>query len=308
MPARTYPDTPVPSLPMVSVRTGPRAPRTGQREAADSSGMGDPNIRSGPVHAGAPSGAMGTLGWGLHTPRFTVPSAPNARHGRRPLSDPRQLHYDPPGTIPGPGGTWGLGTPLGSFLPGLDAEIEPRPLASGPPPLRPYASSMPLPSEGGRDAGTSAAGVLPPEYYSEPAPSLTYTPANPASTRLTAPVMMGLGLAYTPAASGVVLATVTGLFSTLTVNVSAQLGARYGTGPAPVNGDPPRGSRWGTGASDWPITASQLVSAAVPFTMTQILWLVPDTAYWFDLSLATSNAVDAAQVTNVVASFTELAQ
>lgn len=146
MPAQAYPVNPVPAVPMAPVRTGPRAPRTGQREAADTSGQGDPDIRSGPVHAGAPSLAMGTLGWGLRTPRFTVPSAPNVTHGRRPLSDPRQWHYNPPGTIPGPGGTWGLRAPLGRFLPGLDDEVQPKGLASGPPPLQPFASRMPLPT------------------------------------------------------------------------------------------------------------------------------------------------------------------
>jgi hypothetical protein len=146
VPAQPYPVNPVPAVPVSPVRIGPRKPRHGQVEAADTTGLGDPDVTSGPVHAGAPSGVMGTVGWGLHTPRFTVPAAPNVLHGRRPLSDLRQYHYNPPGTIPGPGSTWDLGAPLGSFLPGLDDEVEPKGLAAGPPPLQPYASTMPLPT------------------------------------------------------------------------------------------------------------------------------------------------------------------
>lgn len=107
MPAVAYPVNPYPAVTLTPFRDGPWRPRTGQAEGAEQpagSGLGDPRAVSGPAAAGSPDLRMGTLGWGLRTARFTPPSAPDGRHGIRPLADARQLHYDPPGSIPGPGG------------------------------------------------------------------------------------------------------------------------------------------------------------------------------------------------------------
>ena len=113
VPAVRYPPPLVPAVVMTPARTGPHQPRTGQAEAAEAqmpgAASGAPAATSGPAGYSSPSGAMGTLGWGLRTRRFARPAATQARgirrlRGTRRLADARQMHYGPPGTIPGPGG------------------------------------------------------------------------------------------------------------------------------------------------------------------------------------------------------------
>lgn len=107
-------------------------------------------------------------------------------------------------------------------------------------------------------------------------------PANPTLTTSTAAaVMMGLGVSFTPAASGKVEVKVTGAM-TNTVSgdgVTAQIA--YGTGSAPTNGAAATGTTTGTLARFSTAAASQLV----PFSVTDIVTLTPSTNYWFDLQV-----------------------
>jgi hypothetical protein len=146
----------MPAQPLTPVRGGPRRPRTGQSEGAENpaagTGLGDPHTLSGPAAFVSPALLMGALGWGLLTRRFTVPSAPNTRHGIRPLADARQHHYNPPGSIPGPGGLY-LIVPLAPKSVGPAAHpTPPVTLASAAKRhhLKPWASRMPPTSGRGR--------------------------------------------------------------------------------------------------------------------------------------------------------------
>ena len=130
------------------------------------------------------------------------------------------------------------------------------------------------------------------------------TPTAPSSTVSTTLVMMGLGTnttgtpwAFTPASSGNLLVTVTGLVAVASTVVNVVLGARYGTSTAPVNGAAVTGTRWGS-AGDLTIQP-KAVGVGVPFTFCTVLSLSKGTAYWFDLALDTSNASDAASVADV---------
>ena len=133
-----------------------------------------------------------------------------------------------------------------------------------------------------------------------------FHPSNPTPTASASLVMMGLGstCAYTPAASGRVLANVTGLYLTATTAVGMSVGAYYGSGSAPSNSAAQSGSLFG-GSAPASVHASSTTSST-PFAFTDVLALTPSTAYWFDLALSTTNASDSAQVTNVSMTFAEL--
>ena len=152
-----------------------------------------------------------------------------------------------------------------------------------------YSAGLAL---GGRLTGIAAAPV-------------TVKPAAPAATASLTLVMMGLGAtcAYTPSVSGVVLVAVTGYLQVATAVASLQVGCRYGTGTAPVNGAAVTGTRFG--ALGDPQLRPAAVGVPTAFAFTEVLSLVAGTAYWFDLALLTGNAADAASVTNISMTFAE---
>lgn len=141
------------------------------------------------------------------------------------------------------------------------------------------------------------------------APSVSYAPPGPGPVTSTTPAMAGIGgtCVFTPASTGVIMATVTGFWNTATASATGTLSARYGTGAAPGNGTAATGTRWGTGSTDASVNSARTVSAPTPFTFTQVITgLTVGTAYWFDLATSTASPSDAATITNVTASFTEL--
>jgi hypothetical protein len=120
-----------------------------------------------------------------------------------------------------------------------------------------------------------------------------FTPSNPTATASTTLVMMGFGAAatpvlYTPAGSGLVVATFTGFACTNTAVATCTVGARYGTGTAPANGAAVTGSRFGAVGDQGLRFASTI--APVGFTYTGLLSLTPGTQYWFDAAVSTSVA------------------
>lgn len=128
----------------------------------------------------------------------------------------------------------------------------------------------------------------------------TGQPANPAATASLTLVMMGTGTTckITPASTGKVQVTITGLVFTNTAAVNLTFGARFGTGTAPANGVAVTGTRWGSGTTDL-TTRSAALAVGVPFALTDLLTLTPATAYWFDIALLTSAGADTAAVTNL---------
>jgi len=135
-----------------------------------------------------------------------------------------------------------------------------------------------------------------------------FLPADPASTvSVNTPVMMGLGAtcAYTPAGAGLVAINITGLGATATAAVQFNIGPRFGTGTAPINGAADTGTRFGT-------TADQLIKVPsiggkTAFGFTAQVQLVTGTAYWFDLAISTNTGGDAASISAVSMTITELA-
>lgn len=136
--------------------------------------------------------------------------------------------------------------------------------------------------------------------------TLTNKPNNPTATTSATLVMMGLGsgATITPASGGKVLVIVNGEVTTATGAVSCSVGARYGTSTAPTNGAAVTGTAFGAKA-DYTTTAAG-AAVPVPFAFSEILTLTVGTAYWFDLALSTTNASDAASVTNLSITAAEL--
>ena len=133
------------------------------------------------------------------------------------------------------------------------------------------------------------------------AASAAFKPANPASTTSTTVKMMGLGstCAFTPAGTGNLLITVTGIL--VQTAALTTISPRYGTGTAPANAAAASGTVWGM-----PSAGTWQAGGQDPFAFTDIVSLTPATAYWFDLAIATANAADAASITNISMTITEL--
>lgn len=133
-----------------------------------------------------------------------------------------------------------------------------------------------------------------------------FTPADPTDTASTSLVCMGLGSAckITPAASGLVLASVTGYGQSLTAAANITVGCRYGTGAAPANGAADTGTRFGAAAD--PVVKPGATGVSVPFAFTGLLSLIPGTAYWLDIVAATGTTADHAKVTDVSVTAVEL--
>lgn len=134
-----------------------------------------------------------------------------------------------------------------------------------------------------------------------------FLPSDPGSTTsLNTPVMMGLGAtcAYTPAGTGLVQVNITGLGATATAAVQFIIGPRFGTGTAPVNGAADTGTRFGTSGDQ--LIKVPSIGGKTSFGFTAQVQLVTGTAYWFDLALATNTSGDAASVSNISMTITEL--
>jgi hypothetical protein len=132
-----------------------------------------------------------------------------------------------------------------------------------------------------------------------PAVPAGFTPANPATTVSTTLVMMGLGttVAFTPRSSGLVVVTFACSVLTATAVAAVTVGPRFGTGAAPANGVAVTGTRFGVLGD----ISTQAPAITVPDSVSAqaVLSLTVNTAYWFDLALATATAADAATMTNV---------
>jgi len=108
------------------------------------------------------------------------------------------------------------------------------------------------------------------------------TPANPAGTTSTTPVMMGLGILFTPLYSGRVKIIIAGEASNNTLNDGFIVYAAYGTGAAPANGAAATGTTVGNYVTSTALAASELK----PFTIIGVVTgLTVGTAIWIDLEL-----------------------
>jgi hypothetical protein len=141
-----------------------------------------------------------------------------------------------------------------------------------------------------------------------PAAAATFTPAAPTGTTSLTRVMMGLGSTckYTPASTGKVLVMITANPYVLTGAVFLLISALFGTGTAPANAAAETGTAIGANPAN---TRPASTGTNVPsmFAVSVVLTgLTAGTQYWFDLSLATSNAADQANLENVCMSFAEL--
>jgi hypothetical protein len=108
------------------------------------------------------------------------------------------------------------------------------------------------------------------------------TPANPAGTTSTTPVMMGLGITFTPLYSGRVKIIISGEASNNTAGDGFIIYAAYGTGAAPANGNAATGTTAGNHVSG----ASAAANALLPFSIVAVVTgLTVGTAIWIDLEL-----------------------
>ena len=133
-----------------------------------------------------------------------------------------------------------------------------------------------------------------------------FQPSNPGGTTSATLVMMGTGstCAYTPVGSGKLLINVTGSMQQATAVSNNNMGCRYGTGTAPVNGAAVTGTRFG--AAGDPGFRPSGVGAGIGFAFTDIVTgLTPGTAYWFDVAVSSGNA-NSVTVTQISMTIMEL--
>jgi len=108
-------------------------------------------------------------------------------------------------------------------------------------------------------------------------------PANPAGTTSTTPVMMGLGISFTPLYSGRVKIIIAGEASNNTASDGFSISAAYGTGAAPANGAAATGTVVGNSVSG----ASAAANALLPFSIVAVITgLTVGTAIWLDMQLS----------------------
>lgn len=141
-----------------------------------------------------------------------------------------------------------------------------------------------------------------------PAAPAVFTPGNPGATLSTTLVMMGLGatITYTATSSGKVLVIISGFHQIATAVQTNTIGARFGTGTAPNNGDAVTGTRFG-GVADASIRPPS-VGGPCAWSFNAVLSLTPNTATWFDIALACPNGAgaDSTQINTIGASIVEL--
>jgi hypothetical protein len=140
------------------------------------------------------------------------------------------------------------------------------------------------------------------------ASSVSWKPADPTGTTSTTLVMMGLGATcvFTPAVTGKVLATFSGVWIAAGTAEGGNLLGKYGTGTAPLNGVGVTGTSWGAGNDSSMSIKAASGSAGIPYSFTQLLTLTARVTYWFDLATATSNSAGTAEVLNACGTFVEL--
>lgn len=114
---------------------------------------------------------------------------------------------------------------------------------------------------------------------------VTATPNAPSGTTSTAAqVMMGLGVAFTPTATGRALVVISGNVVNTTGGDGAEIQIRYGTGTAPTNGAAATGTTVGGAVAFFP--ASGAANFKVPFTLSgYVTGLTIGTAIWVDSGL-----------------------
>lgn len=132
-------------------------------------------------------------------------------------------------------------------------------------------------------------------------------PTAPASTSVFA--MQGLAGSITPATTGTVLLTISGVVANTsgTAGVGVQYQLSFGTGVAPNNAASLTGTQAGA-VQDW-INPAALTAAdvAVPFSTTAVVTgLVVGTPYWLDLAAKSITTASAASLTNVSISAVEV--
>lgn len=135
-----------------------------------------------------------------------------------------------------------------------------------------------------------------------------FTPASPTSTVSTTLVMMGLGstIAYTPTGTGHVVVLLSGWYTVATALVNININGYYGTGTAPVNGAAVTGTRFGVPTGTSPQPKPPGVAALAYCQFPAMLALTAGTAYWFDFAISTTNASDAASVSDIACVLYEL--
>ncbi len=113
--------------------------------------------------------------------------------------------------------------------------------------------------------------------------------ASPVGTASATGVMMGLGstFTFTPTAGTRCIVTMVGYGSGSNIS-TINIGSRYGTGTAPVNGAAITGTVGSLALSGYLAAAFASVSFCHSFIVTG---LVVGTAYWVDLSLANVNSI-----------------
>src|SRR5580658_3256045 len=118
------------------------------------------------------------------------------------------------------------------------------------------------------------------------ASSATFNGGNPSSTESATLVMMGLGstIFFTPASTGKCLIIIKGQAYTATGATGVQLGGRYGTGTAPLNGVAVTGTRFGSAADPQIRPAGTGIANGTDITLADILTLTGAQQYWFDLA------------------------
>jgi hypothetical protein len=140
------------------------------------------------------------------------------------------------------------------------------------------------------------------------AQSASATPTAPAST--SAYKMAGLGVLFTPTATGNVAVTVNGTItgSTVTAGDGVKYQLSYGTGAAPANAAALTGTQVGPVQT---YTSPSIVVAAdinVPFSLGPVVitGLTVGTQYWLDLAAESAGTVSSGNTSNVSISASEL--
>ncbi len=122
------------------------------------------------------------------------------------------------------------------------------------------------------------------------------SPADPAGSTSTTGVMMGLAGSITPATTGRILFMITGDVGNTGNAITVTIQLYQGTGSAPANGAAITGSAVG-GAQKF-ITAA--AAQKVPFGVCALVTgLTLGTAYWFDVSLASSSGAQTSTIKDV---------
>ncbi len=139
-----------------------------------------------------------------------------------------------------------------------------------------------------------------------PAASASFQPANPAGTISATLVMMGTGATcvFTPSSTGKVRVSYSAWLNIAVAVNQITVGARFSTGTAPANGVAVTGTRFGGNADI--VTSPSATTKYTQAVFNDVLALVAGTAYWFDLTLATSNAADIATAISIVCVLQEL--